>query len=51
MNLQIRKRFTDLEDEFMASRGEVWGEGIVTESGMDMYTLLYLKWVAKKINK
>ena len=24
------------------------GEGIVREFGMDMYTLLYLKWMTKK---
>ena len=24
------------------------GEGIVREFGMDMYTLLYLKWITKK---
>ena len=24
---------------------EGWGEGIVREFGMDMYTLLYLKWI------
>ena len=24
------------------------GEGIVMESGMDMYTLLYLKWITNK---
>ena len=22
-----------------------WGEGIVREFGMDMYTVLYLKWI------
>ena len=25
-----------------------WREGIVREFGMDMYTLLYLKWIANK---
>ena len=25
-----------------------WGEGIVREFGMDMYTLLYLKWITNK---
>ena len=28
--------------------GEGWGEGIVREFGMDMYTLLYLKWITNK---
>ena len=26
----------------------VWRDGIVRESGMDMYTPLYLKWMTKK---
>ena len=25
-----------------------WGEGIVREFGIDMYTVLYLKWIANK---
>ena len=28
----------------MDSSVEGWGEGIVSEFGIDMYTLLYLKW-------
>ena len=28
--------------------GEGWWEGIVREFGMDMYTLLYLKWITYK---
>ena len=28
--------------------GEEWGGGIVTECGMDMHTLLYLKWITNK---
>ena len=32
----------------MVTRGEGWGEGIVKEYGMDMYTLLYLKWITNK---
>ena len=27
---------------------EGWMEGIVKEFGMDMYTLLYLKWITNK---
>ena len=27
---------------------EGWREGIVREFGMDMYTVLYLKWIANK---
>ena len=29
--------------------GEGWKEGIVGEFGMDMYTLLYLKWITNKV--
>ena len=32
----------------MATRGDGWGEGIVREFGIDMYTLLYLKWITKQ---
>ena len=30
------------------ARREGWGEGIVREFEMDMYTLLYLKWITNK---
>ena len=43
--LQNRNRFTDLENKLMV----VSGEGIVTEFEMDMYTLLYLKWIINKV--
>ena len=38
------------ENELMAAgcREEGFGEGIVREFGIDMYTVLYLKWVANK---
>ena len=39
---------TDSENELMVTRGEEWGEGIVREIGIDMYALLYLKWVTNK---
>ena len=45
-NLQNRNRFTDLENESMAAGGK--DGGIVMEFGVDMYTLLYLKWVINK---
>ena len=32
----------------MVAQGEGWGEGIVHELGMDMCTLLYLKWIINK---
>ena len=40
--------FTGIENKFMVPRGKGWGEGIVREFGMDMYTLLYLKWITNK---
>ena len=46
--LQTRKRLTDLENEFMVARGKGWGEGIVRESGINMHTLIYLKWITSK---
>ena len=44
MNSQNRKRLTDLEKELTAASGE----GIVKEFGINMCTLLYLKWITKK---
>ena len=36
------------ENEFMVTtRGYEWGEGIIREFGVNMYTLLYLKWINK----
>ena len=43
-----RNRLTDLENELMLPRGEGEGKGIVWEFGMNMYTLLYLKWITRK---
>ena len=34
MNLQNRKRLTDLENKLMVSGGRMWGEGTVREFGM-----------------
>ena len=48
MNLQNRKRLTDLENKIMAAKEEEWGEGIGRGLGIDMYTLLYLKWMTNK---
>ena len=33
----------------MVTKRQEWGEGIVREFGMDMYALLYLKWVTNKV--
>ena len=48
MNLKNRKRLIDLENKFMVAGQEGEGEGMVTELGMDMHTLLYLKWIFNK---
>ena len=32
----------------MVVKGKTWGEVIVRKFGMDMYTLLYLKWITNK---
>ena len=40
---------TDVKNELTVTKKEEWGEGIVREFGMDMYTLLYLKWVTNKV--
>ena len=45
-NLQNRNRLTDLENESMAAGGK--DGGVVMEFGVDMYTLLYLKWISSK---
>ena len=44
MNLQNRNRLADSKNELMVAGGK----GIVREFGMDMYTLLYLKWITNK---
>ena len=36
------------EDKLVVASGEGWREGIVREFGMDMCTLLYLKWITNK---
>ena len=39
----------DLQNELMAARqGRIAGGGIVREMEIDMYTLLYLKWITNK---
>ena len=38
----------DLEKKLMASRGEEWEEGVVREFGIDLYTVLYLRWITNK---
>ena len=38
----------DLEKKLMASRGKEWEEGVVREFGIDLYTVLYLRWITNK---
>ena len=48
MNLLAKQKQTHRlrEMELMVAGGrERWGEGLVREFGVDMYTLIYLKWV------
>ena len=37
-----------LREQTYGCCGEGWGKGIVREFRMDMYTLLYLKWITNK---
>jgi len=45
--LQNRNRLIDIEN--MVAKGEELGEEIVRESGMDMSTLLYVKWISNQV--
>ena len=49
MNLFIKQKETDLENKLMVAREKEWGEGIFKEFGVDMYPLLYLKWITNKV--
>ena len=42
------ERLTVSENKFMVAAGERCGTGIVRGFLMDMYTLLYLKWISNK---
>ena len=42
-------RLWRLQQQVYGCRREGWGIGIVRELGMDMYTLLYLKWINKDL--
>ena len=47
MNLCFVNKFFRIISNIVGG-GEGWGEGIVKEFGMDIYTLLYLKWITNK---
>jgi len=38
-----------LREQTYGCQGSGWGEGIVREFGMDMYTWLYSKWITNKV--
>ena len=42
-----RNKLTDLDKE-LTVEGEGWGEGIVKKFGINMYKLLYLKWITNE---
>ena len=46
--VQDTKRPTDLREGIYGCWEEGCGEGTVKEFGMNMYTLLYLKWITNK---
>ena len=45
--LQNRNRLIDIEN--VVAKGEELGEEIVRESGMDMSTLPYVKWISNQL--
>ena len=49
MNLFTKKKLTHrLREQTYGYQGGRMGEEIVRKLGMDMYTLLYLKWITNK---
>ena len=50
MNLFTKQKQTHRlrERTYGYGGGKGWGEGIVREFGIDMYTLLYFKWITNK---
>ena len=49
LKVLFSNRLTDLENELMITRWGRMEEGIVRGCGLDMYTLLYLKWITNKV--
>ena len=50
MNLFTKQKQTHrlIKNELMVAKEEGWAGETVREFGMDMYTLLYLKWIINK---
>ena len=50
MNLFTKQEQTHrlIQNELMVAKEEGWGGETVREFGMDMYTLLYVKWIINK---
>ena len=49
VNLFTKQKQTHrLREQLMVTREEGLGGGIVREFGIDIYTLLYLKWITNK---
>ena len=49
VTLQNRKKFIDLENKPVVAVGAGgWWQGTLREFGMDMYTLLSLKWITNR---
>ena len=46
--LQNRNRHTDIENKLMVIKGERLGGGINWEFGIEMYTLICIKWITNK---
>ena len=49
-NLQSGKKLIDLENELVVAEGQEEGWGRDSwHAGMNMYTLLYIKWITNKV--
>ena len=48
MNLQNRNWLTDLKIKLMVTKGETWEEETSQETGINIYTLLYINQITNK---
>ena len=44
-----QNRLTDLENQLKFAKEEEWRKRIIRELGMDMYVLLYMKWMTNRV--